>query len=50
MKKHKDSELLKRIARLVKQNKELNEQVRHLSYSNDQLANWLRNMNGNFPA
>ncbi|MGF1585693.1 MAG: adenylate/guanylate cyclase domain-containing protein [Bacteroidales bacterium] len=38
MKKHKDSELLIRIARLVKHNKDLNEQVRNLSESNDQLA------------
>jgi adenylate cyclase len=38
MELQKDSELLKRIARLVKQNKDLSEQVRHLSDSNNQLA------------
>lgn len=38
MEKHQDKELLKRIARLVKQNKELSEQIRQLSEDNDKLA------------
>jgi adenylate cyclase len=38
MEKHSEKELLKRIARLVKQNKELHDQLRHLSESNDKLS------------
>ncbi len=38
MEKHKEKELLKRIARLVKQNKELHEKVRLLAESNDRLT------------
>lgn len=36
--RHQDKELLKRIARLVKQNKDLQEQIRQLAESNDKLA------------
>ena len=42
MEKHQNKELLKRIARLVKQNMELNEQLRELSESNSELENLLR--------
>lgn len=38
MEEHKDRELLRRITRLVKQNKELYEQVRQLSEENDKLG------------
>lgn len=38
MKKHQDRELLRRIAKLVKQNKELHEQVRLLAGSNEKLS------------
>jgi adenylate cyclase len=38
MEQHQDKELLKRIAKLVKQNKDLHEQLRSLTESNDKLS------------
>ncbi len=43
MEKNNDNELLKRIVRLVKQNKELNEEVRKLAKSNVKLAGLIEN-------
>jgi adenylate cyclase len=43
MEKHNDKELLKRIVRLVKQNKELNEELRKLAERNVKLAGLIEN-------